>query len=267
MSVADARTEQAELQAGRCDVRLDQRLGHLPPGHPSSPGFADAGVADRVRPFTDAEHAEHVADVRHRLAEARKAGLATEFRHTIDPAREFWSADREAVHDQMLEDLCFPRCDVPCDGKAVVAGGLPGAGKTTVLGEHAGLDLSQYLVINPDGIKEVMARRGSHPTGPGDVSDGSCVLVHEESSHIAKRLARMAQADGRNVIWDVTMSKADSAEKRIRSLREAATHRWMVCLFTFQPRSVLAEPTCGIAKGMRTTARVLVTVAAMWPPR
>ena len=28
-------------------------------------------------------------------------------------------------------------------------------------------------------------------------------LAHEESSHVAKRLARRAQADGKNVIWDI----------------------------------------------------------------
>ena len=71
MSVADARTEQAELQTGRGDARLDRRLGDLPAGHPSSPRYADAGAADRVRPLTDAEHAEHVADVRHRLRGSR----------------------------------------------------------------------------------------------------------------------------------------------------------------------------------------------------
>ena len=43
---------------------------------------------------------------------------------------------------------------VPCERKAIVAGGLPGAGKTTVLPEFAGIDLSQYLMINPDVIKE-----------------------------------------------------------------------------------------------------------------
>jgi hypothetical protein len=45
--------------------------------------------------------------------------------------------------------------------------------------------------------------------------------VHEESSHIAKRLARHAQAEGKNIIWDITMSSRSSAEARIDSLRAA----------------------------------------------
>ena len=71
---------------------LRQRLARLPPGHPSSPVEADgtprlperglgagreaADAADR-RPLTDAEHAEHVTQVKERLDKARADGLAT----------------------------------------------------------------------------------------------------------------------------------------------------------------------------------------------
>ena len=41
-------------------------------------------------------------------------------------------------------------------------------------------------------------------------------LVHEESSHIAKRLARRAHAEGKNVIWDITMSSRESTYKADR---------------------------------------------------
>jgi predicted ABC-type ATPase len=100
-----------------------------------------------------------------------------------------------------------------------LAGGLPGGGKTTVLREYAGIDVGQYLVINPDAIKEDMARYGLIPAVDGLTPMESADLVHEESSHIAKRLARRAQADGRNVIWDFTLAKADSAARRMDSLR------------------------------------------------
>jgi Zeta toxin len=46
-------------------------------------------------------------------------------------------------------------------------------------------------------------------------------LVHEESSYIAKRIARRAVAEGRNVIWDITMSTQDSTEERIDNLHAA----------------------------------------------
>jgi hypothetical protein len=188
---------------------LRQRLRRLPPGHPSSPveadgtprppepGLRESSPEADARPLTDTEHAEHVNEVRTRLDKARTDGLATDQQHTIDPAREVWSDQRDALHDSIIDDLYARAADVPCERRAIIAGGLPGAGKSTVLERHAGIDRSQYLTVNPDDIKEEMARRDMIPpvTGlsPMEASD----LVHEESSHIAKRLARRACAHGK----------------------------------------------------------------------
>jgi predicted kinase len=110
---------------------------------------------------------------------------------------------------------------VPSDHKAIIAGGLGGAGKSTVLGRFAGIDLSQYLIINPDNIKEEMARRSLIPRVEGLTPMEASDLVHEESSAIAKQLARKALADGKNVIWDITMSSRTTTERRISDLRAA----------------------------------------------
>ncbi len=76
-------------------------------------------------------------------------------------------------------------------------------------------------MINPDLIKEEMARRGLMPTVDGLTPMEASDLAHEESSHIAKRLATRAQADGKNVIWDITMAKTGSIAERVESLRAA----------------------------------------------
>lgn len=232
MTIADAKMELGDCRADRDAAGLERRLDRLPDGHPSSPRYLDGArsaesrgdgsvrrEADRVRPLTDAEHRRHVADVEIRLASAREAGLATEFQHTIDPDHEIWSQARRVLHDQIIDDIYGAASGVPCERKAVVTGGLPGGGKTTVLREYAGIDLAQYLMINPDEIKEEMAARALIPAAAGLTPMESADLVHEESSHIAKRLARRAQADGKNVIWDLTLAKADSAQRRIESLR------------------------------------------------
>jgi hypothetical protein len=79
---------------------LRQRLRRLPPGHPSSPVEADGtprppepGLRETspeadTRPLTDAEHAEHVNEVRARLDQARADGLSTETRYVTDPDGE-----------------------------------------------------------------------------------------------------------------------------------------------------------------------------------
>jgi predicted kinase len=238
-SAADPLTDHEELPergAGRDELR--RRLLRLPPGHPSSPVEADgtpkppepglggrefahadaAGEAD-WRPLSDAEYAEHLTEVRERLDKARADGLATDRQHTIDPAREVWSGEREALQDSIIEDLYTRASEVPCERRAIMAGGLPGAGKSTILERHAGIDMSQYLTINPDKIKEEMARRNMIPPVEGLSPMEASDLVHEESSYVAKRLARRAESDGKNVIWDITMASRASTQWRIDTLR------------------------------------------------
>jgi predicted kinase len=223
---------------------LGQRLWRLPPGHPSSPVEADgsprppepglrcrespdaspAGDAD-WRPLSDAEYAEHITKVRELLDKARADGLATESRHVKDPDGETWTPGRRAGHDAIIADLYEAARDVPCERRAILAGGLPGAGKTTVLDHHAGIDRSQYLTINPDQIKEQMAKHGMIPEVGGLTPMEASDLVHEESSHIAKQLALRAMPEGKNIIWDITMSSRVSTERRINALRAAGYSR------------------------------------------
>ncbi len=182
-------------------------------------------LARDARPLTDAEHAGHVADVRVRLERAQAAGLATHVLHTVDNGQEIWSHARRLEHDSLLRDLYAWAADVPCERRAILAGGLPGAGKTTVLGEQAGVDLSRYLAINPDHIKEELALRGLIPHVDGLTPMEGARLVHEESSHVAKRLAHRAQADGKNVIWDITMSRPQTCADRVAALAAAGYTR------------------------------------------
>jgi predicted kinase len=241
-------TESADLKSlpersGDRD-ELRQRLERLPPGHPSSPvetdgtprppepglrcrDSPDAPIpreSDR-RPLTDAEHAEHVSEVRALLDKARADGLATDRQHTIDPDDEQWTDDRVLMQDAIITDLYTAAGDVPCDRQAILAGGLPGAGKTTVLEQYAGIDRSSFLTINPDEIKEAMAQRGMIPEVAGLSPMEASDLVHEESSYIAKQLALRATGDGKNIIWDITMSSRKSTENRIGDLRTAGYTR------------------------------------------
>jgi predicted ABC-type ATPase len=194
----------------------------------SAPADGEASKSDggrpvdgQTHPLTDREWGEHITDVRDGLSKAYEQNRNTDSAYTINGAGEVWLEERDRLHDAIIEDLYAKAAGVPCDFKAIVAGGLGGAGKTTVLTEHADIDLSQYLMINPDNMKEEMARRGMIPEVDGLSPMEASELAHEESSHLAKRLAHRAQADGKNLIWDITMSSEESTAGRINDLREA----------------------------------------------
>ncbi len=224
---------------------LQDRLERLADAHPSSPRHPDRwwsdgdGGTDRVRPLTDAEHAEHITEVRDRLADAHGAGLQTHLSYSVDGG-DTWTDERDALHDALVEYLYARSSHVPCEVKAIVTGGLPGAGKTTVLKNFAHLDLSQYMMINPDVIKEEMAERGLIPAVAGLSPMEASDLVHEEASHVAKRLANRAESDRRNVIWDITMSKPSSITDRITELR-AADYSRVEGVFVDIPAAVSAR--------------------------
>jgi len=220
---ADFRTN-ADVSGLGGTPELADRLARLPDGHPSKPDRPSDGPGE-VRRLTDAEHAAHVADVKCRLTVAEAAGLATHVQHTVDGRGEVWSYDRRLVHDALVQSLYATASRVPCDGHAIVAGGLPGAGKTTVLGQHTRIDLASFLTINPDQIKAEMAQRGLMPEVSGLTPMEASRLAHEEASHLAKRLAHRAHAEGKNVIWDVTMSNVHTCAARIGALQAAGYTR------------------------------------------
>jgi predicted ABC-type ATPase len=174
-----------------------------------------------LEPLTDHEYTEHTAQIESSIADAVKRGESTDVQHTLNPERTIWHPDRAEIHQQIVDDLYSAAAGVPNDGQAIVAGGLGGAGKSTTLEDQAGIDRSSYLTINPDDIKESLAKRGMVPSVEGLAPMERSALVHEESSEIARSLASRAYADRKNVIWDITMSSRLSAGRRVQQLREA----------------------------------------------
>lgn len=225
------RAERLERAAAGGRGELQERLAGLPPGHPSAP-VDERGVprppaprlADLERlepPLSDAAYAARRDEVAGILRRAHDVVQAVKEEHTVNPDKDIWSDDRIARQDEIVSKLYAAAASVPCEGKAIIAGGLGGSGKTTVLAEHTGVDLSQYFTINPDQCKEELALHKMLPQVAGLSPMETSSLGHEESSYLARRLALLAYAEGRNVIWDITMSRPDSATTRIKELRDA----------------------------------------------
>jgi predicted ABC-type ATPase len=180
--------------------------------------FARKGEAVTAGPLDEAEFAARQSLVEDVIGKARHT-LSTDVTYSKDGA---WDPERDKLHRKIAADLYKQASGVPNEGKSVIAGGLGGAGKSTVLRDHAGVDAKNFLTVNPDDIKEEMAARDLIPEVPDhpELSPMErAALVHEESSRIALLLADMAYQDRKNMIWDVTMSSEKSAKSRIDALK------------------------------------------------
>jgi predicted ABC-type ATPase len=203
---------------------LETKLASLPPGHPAGPRYAGSRHPDAAA-SREAEYADHLKAVRETLHDARGRNLTTRVLYTLDGTGEVWTTARRAEHDKIIGDLHKAAADVPCRGQGIIVGGLPGAGKTTVLHEHLGADRTRWLLINPDVVKHELAARDLLPRIEPLTPMEATELAHEESSQIAKRLAVRALAERRNVVWDITISSRDSLADRIGELRQAGYAR------------------------------------------
>jgi hypothetical protein len=183
--------------------------------------FTDDGDGPAVPPLTDAQYDAHTARLEERLNKAFKYGKATNRSQTLKGDGYTYHPDRAKQHKQIVDDLMAKYDGVPNEGKAILSGGLGGAGKSTVLAQHAGVNQSQYATLNADDIKEMMAERGMIPRTEGVSPLESASLVHEESRHITLMLARQLQAMRKNVIWDITMNDEGYVSGLMKGLRKS----------------------------------------------
>jgi predicted ABC-type ATPase len=224
------RLASAENRGGVRD-ELKERLNQMESGHPSSPWHEDGtprppapklSELERTSPgLSDADYRAHVGVVESGLDDAANAGLSNDELHTVNGDRGTWTAERNKIQARIVADEYAKAASVPCERQAIIAGGLGGAGKTTVLTEHAGIDKSKYVTINPDDFKETLAKEGLIADVRGLTPMETTVLAHGESSLLAKQLALRAMSEGKNVIWDITMSSEKSAAGRLQELRAA----------------------------------------------
>lgn len=131
-----------------------------------------------------------------------------------------WAAERNREQSLLVAAMYRRSGAVPCRRIAVVAGGLPGADKAGVLTE-AGVDRSRYLAISIGLVLEEMAARDLIPRLQGLSPLDAAELVHGEAQFLAKRLAMRALADGRDVIFDISMTSAHSVQSWLAALRWA----------------------------------------------
>ena len=131
-----------------------------------------------------------------------------------------WTAGRNMDQGALIAAMYSRAGAAPCERKAVMAGGLPGADTAGAL-TQAGIGASRHLTISIDGILTEMAGRGLIPHVEGLSPLEAADLVHAEAQFLAKRLGLRALADGRNVIWDISFASQHAVESWIAAHRRA----------------------------------------------
>lgn len=203
----------------------------VPKENPDYPGISDK---DRAR-------AEKIDEI------LKGTKTTQEMYATTGPdGREVYTPERRAQQQALIADMLDRVRDVPNERKSIISGGLGGSGKTTILTRHTGVDLSQYVTLNPDDVKEEMIARGMAPEVEGLKPRETAALLHEESSMITKAIAREVYAEGKNVIWDITMNDRDKVFGRLTDLRGAG----------YSVRAVYVDVPSSVAKA-RALARWL----------
>jgi hypothetical protein len=131
-----------------------------------------------------------------------------------------WTAERTRQQGRLMAGLFEAAGAVPRERSAVIAGGLPGADKDTLL-QKQGIDQSRYLTVSVGAVLAAMAARQLIPGTPGRSPLSAAASVHAEAQYLAKRMALVAVNDGWNVILDVPLVSRPSAESWTYALRFA----------------------------------------------
>lgn len=131
-----------------------------------------------------------------------------------------WDSKRAKLQDEIINDYVDRHENIPCEGKLFVAGGMGGAGKSSTIMKHNVVDVKSYAVVNPDDLKEEMAKRNMIPHVPGTMSMEVNTLVHEEASSMSKKIMTRMLAKRKNVILDITMAGLSSTESKIKKFKD-----------------------------------------------
>ena len=131
-----------------------------------------------------------------------------------------WTGEHQRQQGRLVAAMYQAAAGVPGERTAIIAGGLPGADKATVL-DRAEVDRSRFLTVSIDAILDQMAGAGLIPETDGLSPLMRAGQVHAEAQHLAKRVLLRALMDGRNLILDISLASWRAAESWTYALRFA----------------------------------------------
>lgn len=141
--------------------------------------------------------------------------------------------ERAKLHRDILEQFYDKQGRGDRGQRSIMLAGPPGAGKGTIRARITQETGQRFVIADPDEFKELLiedaARRGwldelipdeareaGFTLAPMELS----ALVHEESSHLARRVRTAAINRGANVVVDSVMARESAALQNARDLEQ-----------------------------------------------
>ncbi|MEU9699771.1 zeta toxin family protein [Streptomyces sp. NPDC047981] len=180
-----------------------------------------------------------------------------------------WTPERARIHDALIERFKEQCRGKPRDGHAVLfTGGAPGSGKgraqrslpewqsqDSELGDELrrvhGVDLDDYVVLDPDEFKVQLFEHGGAPELPAALdrlSDGrrlapseKASLVHRESGHVQNLVETWARAEGYNLLYDQSLRAFDWTANLFADLEREGYDRRVVLSVEVPEEQCLAQ--------------------------
>jgi predicted ABC-type ATPase len=148
--------------------------------------------------------------------------------HLPEDTSEHWKKEgggdypiaRKLLHEKIISEY-LDHVEQPADGEqpvAILMAGGTAAGKSTVLRHMMSEDVGKrFVMVDPDGIKEKLPE---YQEGTKASARNSAVMVHNESSDLAKDLRKRAIDQGKHVVIDGTMKDPMKYGKLIQQLKD-----------------------------------------------
>jgi predicted ABC-type ATPase len=158
------------------------------------------------------EHPEAFREFVAQVEQALDDGTSTMDAY-YNPETGEWTPERQVLHDQIVNDILEPGRPAPAgtEPEAVITGGLPGSGKSSVLAERAASgQFDGYVHIDADVIKGMLPEYEGWNAG----------LLHDESSAIVEEVFQRCVERHMPVMYDATLRTTRNAAAVVNALEE-----------------------------------------------
>lgn len=149
-----------------------------------------------------------------------------------------YTADRQVLHKE-IADRAIVHVQSVAEPVAYFIGGGPGSGKSTLIADgHIQLpDRTHAVHVSADDVKVALPEYGLAKHAG---NSSAAVLVHEESSYLAKAIAMRGLAESKNVVVDnVGDSGYDKLASRIEKLRAAGATKIVASYVTISTEEAI----------------------------